>query len=173
MRSKLTQDDFMSHNPFYVSIMEIIAGRVCQMMSKGALLAAGQQRNACDVSNLKINLPGVGKKRQNPQGLDRGWEQQAGTIQGTPVHAEWDGVADDRWMIETLISYFSLFPVPCPGCGISQCVGLAGQSHTHTKKHVFELPLLFTCRGSLLLDPSALSPQINPGAQTHMHESTL
>ena len=47
--------------------MEITAGRMCQMMSKGALLAAGQQRKAFEVSNLKINLLGVGKKKQNPQ----------------------------------------------------------------------------------------------------------
>lgn len=57
--------------------MEITAGRVCQMMSKGALLAAGQQRKAFEVSNLKTNLLGAGKKRQNPQG---------GTAQVTPGH---------------------------------------------------------------------------------------
>lgn len=66
MRSKLTQNDFMLHNHFHDFMMEITAGRVCQMMSKGALLAAGQQRKAFELSNLKINLLGVGKKRQNP-----------------------------------------------------------------------------------------------------------
>lgn len=45
MTSKLTQDDFMSHNPSHDFIMEIIASRVCQIMSEGALLTAGQQRN--------------------------------------------------------------------------------------------------------------------------------
>lgn len=54
------------------------------MMSKGALLAAGQQRKAFEVSNLKINLLGVGKKRENAQ---------AGTAQVTAAHGEWDGAA--------------------------------------------------------------------------------
>lgn len=56
----------MPHNPFHDFIMEIIAGRGCQLMSKGALLPAGQQRNAFEVSNLKIKLHGVEKRRQNP-----------------------------------------------------------------------------------------------------------
>lgn len=153
MTSKLTQDDFMSHNPSHDFIMEIIASRVCQIMSEGALLTAGQQRNPFEAPNFKLNLPGVGKIRQSPQGPDWGWEQQVGAIQVTPACVEGDGVADDRETIETLISCFSLFPVLCPGCGILQCVGLAGQSHIHTTKHVFELPLLFTCWGSLLRDP--------------------
>lgn len=71
----------MLHNHFRDFIMEITAGRVCQMMSKGAVLAAGQQRKAFEVSNLKINLLGVGKERQNPQG---------GTAQVTPAHVGWD-----------------------------------------------------------------------------------
>lgn len=102
MRSKLTQNDFMLHNHFHDFIMEITAGRVCQMMSKGALLAAGQQRKAFELSNLKINLLGVGKKRQNPQ---------AGTTQVTPAHVEWGGAAGGRGTAETLMSCFSLFPV--------------------------------------------------------------
>lgn len=75
MTSKLTQDDFMSHNPFHDFIMEIIESRVCQIMSEGALLTAGQQRNAFENPNFRLNLPGVGKIRQNPQGPDWGWEQ--------------------------------------------------------------------------------------------------
>lgn len=153
MTSKLTQDNFMSRNPFCDFIMEIIGSSVCQIMSEGALLTAGQQRNPFEAPNFKINLSGVGKIRQNPQGPDWGWEQEAGAIQVTPACVERVGVADERETIETLISCFSLFPVLRPGCGILQCVGLAGQSHIHTTKHVFELPLLFTCWGSLLRDP--------------------
>lgn len=67
--------------------MEVTAGRACQMMSKGALLAAGQQRKAFEASNLKINLLGVGKKRQNAQ---------AGRTQVTAARGEWDGAAGEQ-----------------------------------------------------------------------------
>lgn len=77
--------------------MEITAGRVCQMMSKGALLAAGQQRKAFEVSNLKINLLGVGKKKQNPQA---GRTQVTAALMAGTQHRLWRAA-----------------PVLCPGCG--------------------------------------------------------
>lgn len=150
--------------------MEITAGRVCQMMSKGALLAAGQQRKAFEVSNLKINLLGVGKKKQNPQA---GRTQVTAALMAGTQHRLWRAA-----------------PVLCPGCGTYR---EPLQHGTTTSHHDMSLdqhcspcagPLSF-CTSIMGTDLQAWKHLLNPttgeqrqlppglpGAETEFHSSS-